>query len=73
MRPTCTCHDEPMYWNKDGRLPAGGRWYCAAKHRAHQRERYERMSGPKYSRRLLQIRRQKALMRRRKRHEARAA
>lgn len=62
-RPSCSCHDEPMYWNRDTRYDKGGFFYCAEVQRQRCRDRYERMEGPAYSRMLLQHRRVKALRR----------
>lgn len=41
-RPKCECHDEPMYWNKDARLRAGGSWRCAARDREWRSQWRER-------------------------------
>lgn len=39
-RPDCSCHGEAMYWQKDKRLRAGGRWICGAVRRAQSAARY---------------------------------
>lgn len=41
-RHECVCHGEPMYWNKDARLKAGGSWRCAVADREWRREWRER-------------------------------
>ena len=68
MGPPCKCHDEPQYWNKDGRYRAGGFWKCAVRNRARAADSYERMPGLQYQARLLYLRRLKALKRKAKRN-----
>ena len=41
-RPVCDCHGEPCYWQRDPRLPRLGRWICAVRKRALNREYHER-------------------------------
>ena len=87
-RPGCPCHGEPMYWNKDLRLPAGGYWRCAVVQRDRVRARYHRDPARKLAtarsyyyermptrvrvKRDLRERRRKALIRRRNRQLRRA-
>ena len=59
-----------MRWCTDGRYKGGGYWRCRVKHRQAAQAQYERMTGFEYNRRLLQLRRWKALDRRRKRKES---
>jgi hypothetical protein len=48
-RPLCSCHDEPMIWNKNRKLRNGGGWRCYVKlrennqrwHAAHRSQRRE--------------------------------
>lgn len=70
-RPDCTCHGEPMYWIKDPRYKADGFWRCAVHQRTKMRRLYASLDEFAYNRRLLQLRRTKALARRRKREAAR--
>ena len=35
----CPCHKKPMYWQKDARQRAGGRWECREKRRAYNGHR----------------------------------
>ena len=67
--PKCHCHGEPMYWQKDKRLRAGGYWHCAVRHLELNRRYFHELSGPAYNHRLLQMRRASALHDRRKRKE----
>ena len=46
-RPLCSCHEEPMLWNRDLRLLAGGRWHCRIHNRAWARARYAANPEPK--------------------------
>lgn len=63
----CTCHDEPMFWQRDSRYHAGGFYRCRVRVLAAQRERYHNLSGVAYNRLLLDHRRTKSLARRRNR------
>lgn len=38
----CACHGEPAYWQKDGRVKAGGWWECGVKRRQRERDWYDR-------------------------------
>lgn len=64
--PDCSCHGEPMYWNRHSR-PSGGWWSCAVQQRDRVKARYEAMDGVSYNRLLLQHRRAKAVRRQRNR------
>ena len=66
----CKCHGEPMLWSKHPRYTAGGFWRCRVNVLALERERYAKMSGIRYNRKLLMNRKYKARVRRRARHEA---
>ena len=79
-RPSCKCHDEPMY--RSGIRNGVQKWRCAVKTNAHARRRhaenpepqrarfrrwYDSMPGVQYNAWLLRVRRSKALQRRRER------
>ena len=40
--PVCECHGEPMWWNKDASMKAGGRWRCVVKKREYDRANREK-------------------------------
>ena len=39
-KPSCECHGQAMYWQRDVRLKAGGWWECGEKRRQISRARY---------------------------------
>jgi len=34
----CPCHEEPMFWHRDPRYTAGGRWECRIENRERSRQ-----------------------------------
>ena len=65
----CECHGVPLLWAQDRRYRLGGFWRCRIRHAERQRGYYEALDGLRYSRKLLQNRRTKALARQAARHE----
>lgn len=59
----CACHGEPAYWNTDPRYRLGGYWRCAVTWRERNAAQYAALDYIAYQRRLLRIRRTKALAR----------
>lgn len=52
--PSCSCHGEPMEWNKDSRLETGGYWRCKVKH-ASSRGRYTKSEKGRAAQRRYQF------------------
>lgn len=75
MRPLCRCHGEPMVGNgieKRRGVPKQN-WACAERRRENAKRNFEALDGVAYNKRLLQMRRQSALYKRRLREERRGA
>jgi hypothetical protein len=72
-RPLCKCHGEPMVKNGIYRSFHGKPvtpyqdWRCAIERRERAARFYDSLRGPKWSYRILQMRRQTALYKRRQR------
>ena len=45
--PDCSCHGEPMWWNKDASRKGGGRWMCVVQRRESD-ARYRKANPEKH-------------------------